>query len=83
MAPQHVAAYCKRGKNNAKDSDAICEPVGRPNMRFVAIESEEQLSVLMVHRARTLTMANRVAPVNRSPGRVRHHRTQARGAAAR
>jgi transposase len=34
----------------------------------VAIKSEEQQAVLMVHRARTLTMANRVAQVNQIRG---------------
>lgn len=68
MAPQYVAAYRKRGKNDANDAEAICEAVGRANMRFVAIKSEEQQSVLMVHRARTLTMANRTAKVNQIRG---------------
>lgn len=68
MAAQYVAAYRKRGKNDANDAEAICEAVGRPNMRFVAIKSEEQQAVLMVHRARTLTMANRVAQVNQIRG---------------
>ena len=51
MATQYVMAYRKRGKNDANDAEAICEAVGRPNMRFVAIKSEEQQAVLMVHRA--------------------------------
>jgi transposase len=68
MATQYVAAYRKRGKNDANDAEAICEAVGRPNMRFVAIKSEEQQAVLMVHRARTLTMAHRVAQVNQIRG---------------
>jgi transposase len=68
MAAQYVRAYRKRGKNDANDAEAICEAVGRPNMRFVAIKSEEQQAVLMVHRARTLTMANRVAQVNQIRG---------------
>lgn len=68
MAPQYVAAYRKRGKNDANDAEAICEAVGRPNMRFVAIKSEEQQAVLMVHRARSLTMANRVAQINQIRG---------------
>jgi transposase len=41
---------------------------GRPSMRFVAIKSDEQQSVLMVHRARTLVMANRTAQVNQIRG---------------
>lgn len=68
MAAQYVAAYRKRGKNDANDAEAICEAVGRPNMRFVAIKSEEQQAVLMVHRARALTVANRTAQVNQIRG---------------
>ena len=52
MAGQYVMAYRKRGKNDVNDAEAICEAVGRPNMRFVAVKSEEQQAVLMVHRAR-------------------------------
>jgi hypothetical protein len=68
MAAQFVIPYRKRGKNDANDAEAICEAVGRPNMHFVAIKSEEQQSVLMVHRARTLVVANRAAQVNQIRG---------------
>ena len=68
MAAQFVIPYRKRSKNDANDAEAICEAVGRPSMRFVAIKSEEQQSVLMVHRARTLMMANRTAQVNQIRG---------------
>lgn len=68
MAAQFVVPYRKRSKNDANDAEAICEAVGRPNMRFVAIKSPEQQSVLMVHRARTLVMANRTAQVNQLHG---------------
>jgi transposase len=68
MAAQFVIPYRKRGKNDANDAAAICEAVGRPDMKFVAIKSEEQQSVLMVHRARTLVMANRTAQVNQIHG---------------
>lgn len=68
MAAQFVVVYRKRGKNDANDAEAICEAVGRANMRFVAIKSEEQQSVLMVHRARTLVVANRTAQVNQIRG---------------
>ena len=61
MAAQFVTPYRKRGKNDANDAEAICEAVGRPNMHFVAAKSEEQQSVLMVHRVRSLVMANRTA----------------------
>lgn len=68
MAGQFVSPYRKSGKNDANDAEAICEAVGRPNMRFVAIKSEEQQAVLMVHRARTLAVANRTAQVNQIRG---------------
>src|SRR5450631_3529921 len=68
IAAQFVIPYRKRDKNDANDAEAICEAVGRPNMRFVAIKSEEQQSVLMVHRARSLVMANRTAQVNQIRG---------------
>jgi transposase len=39
MAAQFVIPYRKRGKNDANDAEAICEAVGRPNMRFVAAQN--------------------------------------------
>jgi transposase len=42
MAAQFVKPYVKGGKNDANDAEAICEAVGRPNMRFVAIKTVEQ-----------------------------------------
>ncbi len=50
MPPHYVKAYVKRNKNDATDAEAICEAVTRPNMRFVAIKSNEQQSVLMQPR---------------------------------
>jgi hypothetical protein len=37
MAPQFVKPYVKTNKNDVADAEAICEAVGRPNMRFVRI----------------------------------------------
>ena len=68
MAAQYVIPYRKRGKNDANDAEAICEAVGRPNMRFVAVKSEEQQAVLMVHRARSLAVASRTALANQIRG---------------
>ena len=56
------------GKNDANDAEAICEAVGRPNMRFVPVKSEEAQAVLSVHRARTLTVAERTALINQVRG---------------
>jgi transposase len=68
MAAQFISPYRKSGKNDANDAEAICEAVGRPNMRFVGIKSEEQQAVLMMHRVRTLVVANRTGLVNQVRG---------------
>jgi len=68
MGAQFIIPYRKRGKNDANDAEAICEAVGRPNMHFVAVKTEEQQAVLMVHRARSLVVANRTAQVNQIRG---------------
>jgi len=68
IAAQFVIPYRRRGKNDANDAEAICEAVGRPNMHFVAVKTEEQQAVLTVHRARSLVLANRTAQVNQIRG---------------
>lgn len=68
MAGQFVAPYRKSGKNDANDAEAICEAVGRPNMRFVAVKSVEQQAILAVHRARSLLVEERTALVNQIRG---------------
>ena len=42
IPPAYVKPFVKRNKNDAVDAEAICEAAQRPNMRFVAIKSEEQ-----------------------------------------
>ena len=64
MPPAYVKAYVKRGKTDAADAEAICEAVTRPSMRFVAIKSPEQQSLLAVHRARDLLIRQRTQLVN-------------------
>ena len=39
MAPQFVKPYVKTNKNDRNDAEAICEAVGRPNMRFVPVKT--------------------------------------------
>jgi transposase len=59
MPPSYVKAYLKHSKNDANDAAAICEAVMRPSMRFVATKSEQQQSVLMLHRSRQLLVRQR------------------------
>jgi transposase len=71
MAPKLVTPYRmsgKRGKNDAADAAAICEAVGRSNMRFVPVKTEEQQARLMVHRARQAFVTTRTATINRIRG---------------
>ena len=39
ISPQFVTPYVKSNKNDRNDAEAICEAVGRPNMRFVPVKS--------------------------------------------
>ncbi len=64
MPPKYVKAYLKRQKNDAADAAAICEAVGRPNMRFVPVKSRDQQAALMLHRARDLLIRQRTMLIN-------------------
>lgn len=68
IAAQFVRPYRKNDKNDKHDAEAICEAVGRPNMRFVPIKSVEQQAVLTLHRVRQLRVAERTALVNQLRG---------------
>ena len=64
MPPHYVKPYVKRNKNDMADAEAICEAVTRPTMRFVAPKSEEQQSVLVLHRSRELLVKQRTMLAN-------------------
>lgn len=68
MAPQFVKPYVKTNKNDARDAEAICEAVARPNMRFVPLKSVEQQGLLAMHRARQGFVAARTAQANQIRG---------------
>ncbi|WP_028208285.1 IS110 family RNA-guided transposase [Paraburkholderia nodosa] len=68
MAPQFVKPYVKTNKNDAADAEAICEAVGRPNMRFVPIKNIEQQAVLALHRVRQGFVKARTAQSNQIRG---------------
>jgi transposase len=58
----------KTNKNDRNDAEAICEAVGRPNMRFVPVKSPEQQALLALHRARAGVMKARNAQANQIRG---------------
>ncbi len=68
MAPQFVKPYVKTNKNDVANAEAICEAVGRPNMRFVPIKDIEQQAVLSLHRVRQGVVKARTAQANQIRG---------------
>ena len=54
IPPAYVKPYVRRSKTDAADAEAICEAVGRPNMRFVPVKSASQQASLLHHRTRDL-----------------------------
>src|SRR5882757_216802 len=59
MSPRFVRPYVKSNKNDAREAEAICEAVGRPSMRFVAVKSQAQQDMLALHRVRSLLVRER------------------------
>jgi transposase len=68
MSPRFVRPYVKSNKNDARDAEAICEAVGRPSMRFVAVKSQAQQDMLALHRVRSLLIGERTALMNQMRG---------------
>lgn len=70
MPPAYVKPYVKRGKTDAADAEAICEAVTRPTMRFVAVKSVEQQSMLMLHKTRDILVRQRTMLINALRGHL-------------
>src|SRR5512145_60954 len=68
MAAKFVIPYRKSAKNDGNDAEAICEAVGRPNMRFVPVKTAEQQAILALHRVRQGFIEQRTATINRIRG---------------
>jgi len=68
ISPQFVKPYVKGNKNDRNDAEAICEAVGRPNMRFVPVKSVESQDILALHRVRRGLVKERTAKVNQLRG---------------
>ncbi|MBB5713179.1 IS110 family transposase [Sphingomonas xinjiangensis] len=70
IPPAYVKPFVKRHKNDAVDAEAICEAAQRPNMRFVAIKSEEQQASGLVFRTRDLLVRQRTQLINAIRGHL-------------
>ena len=68
IVPQFVKPYVKSNKNDANDAEAICEAMGRPNMRFVAVKTVAQQDIQAVHRIRAGLIEQLIAKANQIRG---------------
>src|ERR1700726_2570637 len=70
IPPAYVKPFVKRQKSDAIDAEAICEAAQRPNMRFVAVKSEEQQAAGLVFRTRDLLVRQRTQLINAIRGHL-------------
>lgn len=68
MSPEYVRPYVKAHKSDDRDAEAIAEAATRPTMRFVELETEEQLDMQTLHRARDRLVGKRTALINQLRG---------------
>ncbi len=61
---RYVKPFVKRNKNDARDAEAICEAVCRPNLRFVAVETVDQQVARGLERARDLLVKQQTQMMN-------------------
>jgi transposase len=66
----YVKPFVKRQKNDAADSEAICEAAQRPTMRFAAPKSEQTQAAALVFRARDLLVKQRTQIINALRGHL-------------
>lgn len=67
MPATYVKPYVKRGKTDAVDAEAVT----RPTMRFVAVKSKEQQTLLTMHRVRQLIVRQKAQILNVIRGLLR------------
>jgi len=65
---QFVKPFRKSNKNDFLDAEAIAEAVGRKNMRFVPIKTDDQLDLQALHRVRDRLVHRRTALINQIRG---------------
>jgi transposase len=64
IPPQYVKPFVKRGKNDDKDAEAMCEAALRPSMSFVPVKSAEDQAAAMILSVRELLMKQHTQLVN-------------------
>jgi transposase len=68
IAPQFVRPFVKTNKNDVADAQAIWTAAQQPEMRAVAVKTEEQQAVLALHAIRERLKKARTAAVNQLHG---------------
>lgn len=66
----YVQPFVKRNKTDARDAEAICVAVRRPDMRFVPIKSIEQQAARGLEGARELLLKQQTQLINSVRGRL-------------
>ena len=66
MPPKYVKPFVKRDKNDSRDAEACAEACLRPTMRFVAVKSEQQLSMQSLHRYRSRLVGHSTQLINQA-----------------
>ncbi|MBT1443337.1 IS110 family transposase [Shewanella sp. JM162201] len=66
LPAQYVTPFVRGNKNDKNDCLAIYEASQRPGMRFVPIKTENQQSIMALHRQRDRLIAGRTACVNQT-----------------
>lgn len=64
LAPKSVRPFVLRNKTDAADARAIWTAVQQPEVRFVAIKTEQQQAILALHRLRSQLMKFRIMQTN-------------------
>jgi len=68
ISTQFVRPFVKTNKTDAADAQAIWEAAQRPEMRFVALKSEQQQALMGLHRIRAQLVKQRTMQANQIRG---------------
>jgi transposase len=71
LAPKFVRPFVKTNKSDVADAEAIVVAALVPEMRFSAIKTEEQQSIMSLHRVRSRLMRQKVQVINQVRGFLR------------
>lgn len=71
LPPQYVRAFVRRNKTDRSDAEALLEAARSADLVAVPVKSEQQQSLLSVHRLRSAWLVSRTARINTVRGILR------------